>query len=310
MNTALWVSALILASIHIILSLAFTISYQTVDAPNFSIGVLGTLGAYQSFTLTRIMYLPVYYGLPLALVSGFIINSGIYLLVIKPLTDKNRSPVLITLVTLGLSLILTGLIHVFAYWLRDITNLYTIAFSLRNEDFNIGSIPGVFFISSLTAFIVYFVWRYCYWNTQAGIVYRAILENPQLANVQGVNIERTWLRIWGLSGSLACLAGALTPIWYSFSTNFGTQIITPIITASILGGLKNPRGFFIGGLIVGVSEVMLTTMGQEVFGVWIGEYRPLIPIALLVLCLRFIPKGLLGARASMRFKPSPSTAET
>jgi len=287
-------AALTLTSMHIILSLAFSITYSTIDAPNFSIGTLMTIGAYQSFILSRIMNIPVYLSLPLALVFGFLLNSGIYLFVIKPLIDRNRSQVLITLSTLGLSLLITGFVQVFVYWLRDFSGIYTFTFLLKNKDFNIGSIPGVFIISSLSAFLVYFGWRHVYWRTQAGIVYRAILENPELANVQGVNIERTWLYVWGLSGSLACLTGAIIPLWFSVSASAGTMMITAIIAASVLGGLKNPRGFFIGGLITGVSEIMLTAFGQERLGVWVGMYRPLIPIAILVLVLRFRPQGLLG----------------
>ena len=48
-------------------------------------------------------------------------------------------------------------------------------------------------------------------------------------------------------------------MWFSVSSNAGIQIITPVIAASILGGLKNPKGAFLGGLVVGVSEIMLTT---------------------------------------------------
>ena len=296
MNIDLWMSALVLASMHILLSLAFTITYQTIDAPNFSIGLLATIGAYQSFILTRILLISIYYGIPLALVSGFIVNSGIYLLLIKPLLDRERGPVLITLATLALSLLLTSLITVAAYWLHDRYDLYTVLFVLSNHDFSIGSIRGVFIISSLTAFLVYFAWRHIFWKTQAGISYRALLENPQLAGIQGINKEKTWTLVWGISGSLACLAGALVPMRFSFGTSSGTQIITQIIAASILGGLRNPRGFFIGGLIVGISEIMLTTLGQEIFGVWVGEFRPFIPMIILVLCLKFRSQGLLGNR--------------
>lgn len=296
MNIDLWMSALVLASMHILLSLAFTITYQTIDAPNFSIGLLATIGAYQSFILTRILLISIYYGIPLALVSGFIVNSGIYLLLIKPLLDRERGPVLITLATLALSLLLTSLITVAAYWIRDHFDLYTFVFVLSNHDFSIGSIRGVFIISSLTAFLVYFAWRHIFWKTQAGISYRALLENPQLAGIQGINKEKTWTLVWGISGSLACLAGALVPMRFSFGTSSGTQIITQIIAASILGGLRNPRGFFIGGLIVGISEIMLTTLGQEIFGVWVGEFRPFIPMIILVLCLKFRSQGLLGNR--------------
>ena len=100
--------------------------------------------------------------------------------------------------------------------------------------------------------------------------------------------------MWGLSGSLAFLGGAICPLWFSVSSTAGIQIITPVIAASILGGLKNPKGAFLGGLVVGVSEILLTAFSQEKFGVWIGEYRPFIPMIILVLVLFFRPEGLLG----------------
>ena len=102
--------------------------------------------------------------------------------------------------------------------------------------------------------------------------------------------------MWGLSGSLACLAGAICPIWFSVSTVAGSMIITPVIAASILGGLRNHRGYFLGGLVVGVSEIMLSSFAVEKMGNWIGDYRPFIPMIILVLVLYFKPQGLLGIK--------------
>ena len=109
-------------------------------------------------------------------------------------------------------------------------------------------------------------------KTRLGISYRAILENSCLAQVQGINLENIWLKMWGLSGSLAFLAGAVIPLWYSVSTVAGTQLITPVIAASLLGGLGNPKGAFL-------------------------EYRPFVSIIILVLVLSFRPEGLLGLKS-------------
>ena len=296
MNVQVVSSALILASLHILLALAFTLTYQTTKTPNFSIGQIMAIGAYQSFTLTRIMNIPVYLNLPIALVIGFIVNSCIYLLIIKPLKERERNPVMITLASLGVSIALEGLIRVYAYWIREISGVYSFSFLLKQYDFNRGNIPGVFFVSSLVAFITYILWRHVYSQTSIGLRYRAAIENPQLAAIQGINIEKNWLLIWGVSGSLACLAGAMCPIWFSVSSIVGTQIITAIITASILGGLGNHRGFFIGGLILGFLEIMITTRAQMMYGTWIGEYRPFIPIMIMALILMYRPQGLLGSK--------------
>ncbi len=253
------------------------------------------IGAYQSFIIVNIMNLPVYLGLPLGIITGFLINSIIYIAIIKPLTDKHGNKVMLTLATLGLSIALTGLIQVTAHRMREIYGLYSFAFLLKMYDFSLFGTPGVFIISSVTAFLVYMIWRHIYRNTESGLNYRAILENPELAQIQGINIDRTWLFVWGFSGSLACLAGSLSPLWYSISTNSGTQIITAVIAASLLGGLKNSRGFFIGGLMVGVFEIMITWCGMENLGMWFGEYRPFIPMVIIVLVLGFRPQGLFGS---------------
>lgn len=85
----------------------------------------------------------------------------------------------------------------------------------------------------------------------------------------------------------------MCPIWFSVSSIMGIQIIT----ASILGGIGNRRGFFIGGLSLGFLEIMVTGLAQMRYGTWIGEYSPFIPIVLLVIVLRFRPQGLLGSRS-------------
>ena len=285
MNIQVWVSAFILASLHIQLALSYNLTYSTTKTPNFALGPVMSLGAYQTYTLVRLLNQPIYLSLPLAVILGFIVNTGIYLLVIKPLLSRGRSQIMITLASLALSLVISGCVRIYADWINEYYALYSFCFLFKSNDFAIGSVPGVFFVSGLTAFLVYLLWRKLYYGSNAGLRYRAILENPELASVQGINKETTWILLWGLSGSLACLAGAMCPIWYSFSSTSGTMIINAIIAASLLGGLLGQRGFFLGGLVSGLVEILLTTGGQMLFGTWVGEYRPLIPIALIVLTL-------------------------
>jgi branched-chain amino acid transport system permease protein len=292
----LWMAALILSSAHILLSLAFYLTYSTIDAPNFSISILFSIGAYQSFIIAKIMNLPVYLSIPLSVTTGFLVNSIIYLLLIKPIVKRNTNKVLLVLATIGLSIALTSMIQATAIRIRDVYGIYAYVFLLKNHDFRLFGIPGVFIVSSIIVFLVSLVWRHVLQYTIYGACFRAILENKELALIQGVNIERSWLIVWGVSGSLACLSGAFIPFWYSFSAGNGTMIINAVIAASFLGGLKNPRGFFIGGLISGVLEIMITFYGVEVLGMWFGDYRPLIPIVIIAFVFCFRPQGILGVR--------------
>ena len=164
---------------------------------------------------------------------------------------------------------------------------------MKGYDFFIGSVPGVFLVFSAIAFLTYILWSRIYSGYPYGSAYRATVENSELFMVQGLNPDRVWLLVWGFSGGLACLAGYLSPLWFKSTSLIGPWIMTPIMAASLLGGLYNRRGYFIGGLIVGLADIMLTVWGQEKLGVWV-EYRPFVSMVILVLVLRFRPQGLLG----------------
>jgi branched-chain amino acid transport system permease protein len=73
------------------------------------------------------------------------------------------------------------------------------------------------------------------------------------------------------------------------------MMITSIMAGSLLGGFDSIYGSVAGGVIVGMSEIMLTTWGQAWIGVWVGEYRPMIPMIFLVAVLLVEPNGLQGA---------------
>jgi branched-chain amino acid transport system permease protein len=67
------------------------------------------------------------------------------------------------------------------------------------------------------------------------------------------------------------------------------------MAGSLLGGFDSVYGAVVGGIVVGISEIMLTTWGQELLGAWVGEYRPLVPMLFLVAVLLIEPRGLQGA---------------
>ena len=137
--------------------------------------------------------------------------------------------------------------------------------------------------------------HYMLTRTRIGVAMRATAEDPELASVLGINVDQIQLFSWFLTGGLACLAGAMIPLWFQSTPQSGAMIITSIMAGSLLGGFDSIYGSVIGGAIVGMSEILLTTWGQALIGVWVGEYRPLIPMIFLVTVLLIEPNGLQGA---------------
>jgi branched-chain amino acid transport system permease protein len=132
-------------------------------------------------------------------------------------------------------------------------------------------------------------------STKIGIAMRATAEDPSLASVLGINTNQIQLFSWFLTGGMACLAGAMIPLWFQSTPQSGAMIITSIMAGSLLGGFENVYGAVVGGALVGISEIMLTVWGQAILGAWVGEWRPIIPMAFLVAVLLVEPQGLQGA---------------
>jgi branched-chain amino acid transport system permease protein len=125
-------------------------------------------------------------------------------------------------------------------------------------------------------------------KTRTGRAMRATSENPQTAGLLGVNVDRVIVGTFFVSGALAGAAGVLTALVYLQIIPFiGIRQGLIGMVAMVIGGLGNLRGAMIGGLVIGVIEVMndaYLTAG----------YRDMIIFGLFFLFLMFRPEGLFG----------------
>jgi branched-chain amino acid transport system permease protein len=288
-------AALVFASEITLLSIGFTLTYLTAKIPNFAHGTYAGIGIYVSYTFAKILGYSPYLGFPLAFIIGGIFSVLIYKLVIGVLTNMGGGAIVLTISTLAIQIFLTALIQIYAYWLRDTYSTYAMAFLLKENDFKVGDFPGIFVVSLTLTITSVIVLHYMLTRTKIGVAMRATAEDPELASVLGINIDQIQLFSWFLTGGLACLAGAMIPLWFQSTPTSGAMIITSIMAGSLLGGFDSIYGSVVGGAIVGMSEILLTTWGQALIGVWVGEYRPLIPMIFLVAVLLIEPQGLQGA---------------
>jgi branched-chain amino acid transport system permease protein len=212
------------------------------------------------------------------------------IIVLEPIFKKGRSIVEMTLATMGWGILNEGLIQIYHEYIKvPHTNIM-----LKQYDFSIGEINGIFPIASIIAVSSYLILRHISKNTRFGYSIRSVWENSELAQSQGVNPTKEGLIIWVLAGGYAGLAGGIMTMWFHITPISGSWIMTAVFASALLGGIDNLGGAFIGGLLVGLGEIMLVTWGQYSIGVWVGEYRPLISLLTIVFVLSFAPNGLFG----------------
>lgn len=312
MDATIIFMAITYASELTLLSIGFTLTYLTAKIPNFAHGTYAGFGIYVSYTFAKFFGINPYLGFPIAFLIGGLLSIIIYKLVISTLTKMGSGSIVLTIATLAIQIFLGALLNIYAYMFIAFYKQYATAFLLKDYDFKIGEISGIFFVSIGISVITVIILHYLLTRTKMGIAMRATAEDPELASVLGININNVQLFSWFLTGGLASLAGAMIPFWLLSSPMTGSGIITSIMAGSLLGGFESVYGAIIGGFTIGLSEVLLTLAGQLLLGNWFGEYRPLIPMAFLIAVLLIEPRGIQGFYERVmrrRTKSAPKQSE-
>ncbi len=116
---------------------------------------------------------------------------------------------------------------------------------------------------------------------------RAVSENPLLARVAGVDVDRVVRATWMIGGALACAAGVMLGIIVQIRPFMGFDLLLPLFAAAILGGIGSVPGAMLAGLIVGLAEAFTVQ--------FIGaEWRAAVSFVILVAVLILRPQGILG----------------
>jgi len=124
-------------------------------------------------------------------------------------------------------------------------------------------------------------------DTRTGRQMQAAAQNPTVARILGVPVERMILYTFLINGALVALASLLiTPIYLAKFTNGDTLGLAAFI-AAIVGGFNQIRGAVAGGLLLGVVDNIAATYVST-------QYRGAIPMILLIVVILFRPSGLLG----------------
>jgi len=169
----------------------------------------------------------------------------------------------------------------------------TIASPFGNASFHIGNIQ--ISVPQLTSLVlslaIVFALSTMLKRTRLGRALRSIAEAPDTAVLMGVEVRRIVPVVYVITGLLCALAGALFTINYTtIDAYIGDKVATVAIAGMVLGGLGNVWGAIVGGLFVGVLEVLsIYLFGSSV------EKVPIWGLLLLILVIR--PTGLFGHTA-------------
>ena len=279
------IAGLATGGIYALAAIGFTLLWQTSQTINFAQGEFVMVPAFFSLAAMKLglPFLPAL--LVAVLVSMLLLGVAFRYVVVGPLLHRGVLPLVIS--TIALSIILKETVkdfysaeaQVFPTLLPDrvVTLLPGVAVSLAQ----IGVLAvSLVTIGGLQGFLA---------GTRTGRQMQATAQNPAVARILGVPVERMILYTFVINAGLAAMASILiSPIYLAKFSNGETLGLVAFV-AAIVGGFNQVRGAIAGGLLIGVLDNLAASYVST-------AYRQAIPLILLVLVILFRPQGLLGRR--------------
>jgi branched-chain amino acid transport system permease protein len=116
---------------------------------------------------------------------------------------------------------------------------------------------------------------------------QAAAQNPTVARIVGVPVERMIMLTFVVNAALVALASLLVTPIYLAKFSSGETLGQAAFIAAIVGGFNQVRGAIIGGLAIGVLDNLAAAYVST-------QYRAAVPLALLIVIILFRPQGLVG----------------
>ncbi|UYO43725.1 branched-chain amino acid ABC transporter permease [Rhodopseudomonas palustris] len=281
------ISGLTVGAVYALVALGFTLVYHASDVVNFAQGEFVMLGGMVTvFAYAAGVPLPL--AALLAVIVAVVVGLLLYWLAIAP--ARGASAVSLIIITIGASILLRGAAQiVFDKQFHKLP-----AFSGDTPIHLLGAViqPQSLWVLGGAALVVLTLY-YVMERTLIGKAVIATAANRLAARLVGVNVATVMALAFGGSAAIGAIAGILiTPITLT-SYDVGTLLALKGFAAAMLGGMGNPLGAVIGGLLLGLLE----SFGA---GYVSSTYKDAIAFIVILAVLFVAPQGLVGRRTVER----------
>ncbi|MFI3141536.1 MAG: branched-chain amino acid ABC transporter permease [Clostridia bacterium] len=279
------ISGLSLGSVYAIIALGYTMVYGIAKMLNFAHGDVIMVGGYMCFIATNNMGLPSIVGILLAVVVCTILGVTIENLAYKPLRGAPSLAVLIT--AIGVSYFLQNSAQLI--WGAN-TKMFSSVVSFGSISFFDGQLSisseAIATVGACVVIMIALTWFTK--ATKIGKAMRAVSEDKPAAQLMGISVNKTISVTFAIGSALAAIAGVLLCSSYpSLSPTTGSMPGIKAFTAAVFGGIGSIPGAMLGGLILGVIEILAKAYIST-------SLSNAIVFAVLILVLLVKPAGLLG----------------
>jgi branched-chain amino acid transport system permease protein len=276
-------NGLVIGSNYVLIALGLSLIFGILEIPHFAHGSIAMMGGYFSYILVSQLRMGLFVSMAVSMVLAALLGIIIERLAYRPV--KKAPPINAFIIALGLLMV--------------IDNLATIIFGpdqiiIPTEYSQVFSFGGInvarLRIYLLICSVVLIVLLYLFINrTKYGKAIRAVAQNSEASTIVGINTNRITTLVFGLGSALAASAGVFMGALFALYPTMGGHSVMKGFAVLILGGLGSFPGAIIGGMLIGVTE----SIGSSIFS---SSYKDIFAFVIMIVVLMFRPQGLFGGK--------------
>ncbi len=282
------INGLSLGSIYAIIALGYTMVYGIAKMLNFAHGDFIMVGCYIIFSVSAALSGNSVVGIIVAIILCTLLGVTTEFVAYRPLRGA-ASPLAVLITAIGVSYLLEN-IALLIYG-ADIKS-FTSVINWEGVSFAGGQlkIQGVTIVTILVSVVILIVLQLFINKTKQGQAMLAASEDKAAAALMGIDVNKTIALTFAIGSALAAVAGALLCSAYpSLSPYTGAMPGIKAFVAAVLGGIGSIPGAMIGGLVLGIVEILSKTYISS-------QLSDAIVFGILVIVLLVKPTGILGKK--------------
>jgi branched-chain amino acid transport system permease protein len=274
-------SGLANGAVYASLALAVVMIYRSTHVVNFSQGEMAMFSTFFAWWMIT-SGVPYWVAFAITVVVSFFVGMAIERVIVRPV--ERASVLAMVTVCVAMLVIFNSVAGwIFTYSIRSFPSPFP-SQPLFGNPYVSSHQLGMMLVTLLMLVLLYLFFRY----TRIGLAMRAVAENPESSRLAGIRVGWMLALGWGLAAAIGAVTGMMVaPILY-LDPNMMLGVLIYALASALVGGIDNPFGAVIGGIMVGVVE---TLAGAYVVGT---ELRLSVALIIIVGVLLIKPTGMFG----------------
>ncbi len=267
------------------MALGLNLIFGVMEMVNLAHGDFVVLGGYVGITALNSWHINPLVSLIFALLLFFVVGLGLFFPLV-PRLSHSRDPEMLSLILFfGLSQVLEALMEI-KFGVNP-ESLPLSVFGNSSWHFLGQSYQISWVVSALISLLMILLTYVFLYYTPMGRAVRAVMGNREEARATGLPVKCTSAIIFAIGIALAAMSGVLSPLMIgSIDPTSGLGLTTIAFAIVVIGSLGNPLGSVLGGLVYGISLMLMQT--------YLSSWSVLVPYLLLLIIVLVRPSGLLG----------------